>query len=236
MEITEVRIKLMEDPHDKLQAFCSITLDACFVIRDLKIIQGTKGPFVAMPSRKLMDRCGKCKTKNHLRSNYCNQCGAKLQADRSDKTQEFKSQESHSSDGRVKLYADIAHPINSECREDIQSFVIEAFEKELIASQQPDYVCRYDDYGEDDFSDYLEQDETHTRLRPHLETRRAAEKVVQDPPVPQRDSEFFQTPGKSHRFDPPGAISLPEKESRQRSSDLQSSVPRHEEDFGTGIL
>ena len=38
MDITEVRIKLMDDPHDRLQAFCSITFDACFVIRDLKII------------------------------------------------------------------------------------------------------------------------------------------------------------------------------------------------------
>ena len=36
MDITEVRIKLMDDPHDRLQAFCSITLDGMFVIRDLK--------------------------------------------------------------------------------------------------------------------------------------------------------------------------------------------------------
>ena len=42
MEITEVRIKLMDDPNDRLQGFCSITFDGCFVIRDLKIIQGTK--------------------------------------------------------------------------------------------------------------------------------------------------------------------------------------------------
>ncbi len=64
MEITEVRIKLMDDPHDRLQGFCSITFDASFVIRDLKIIQGAKGPFVAMPSRKLTDRCPQCNTKN----------------------------------------------------------------------------------------------------------------------------------------------------------------------------
>ena len=41
MEITEVRIKLMEDTDDRLQAFCSITLDDCFVVRDLKIIEGS---------------------------------------------------------------------------------------------------------------------------------------------------------------------------------------------------
>ena len=53
MEITEIRIKLMDDPNDRLQAFCSITFDGSFVVRDLKIIQGTRGSFVAMPSRKL---------------------------------------------------------------------------------------------------------------------------------------------------------------------------------------
>jgi len=56
VEITEVRIKLMEDnsgSNERLQAFCSITFDDMFVIRDLKIIEGAKGFFVAMPSRKL---------------------------------------------------------------------------------------------------------------------------------------------------------------------------------------
>ena len=53
MEITEVRIKLMEEPGERLKAFCSITFDNCFVVRDLKIIDGSNGPFVAMPSRKL---------------------------------------------------------------------------------------------------------------------------------------------------------------------------------------
>src|ERR1700726_3663376 len=67
VEISEVRIKLMDDPHERLQAFCSITFDACFVIRDLKIIQGAKGWFVARPSRKLTDRCPRCHCKNHLR-------------------------------------------------------------------------------------------------------------------------------------------------------------------------
>ena len=60
MEITEVRIKLMEDTDDRLQAFCSITLDDCFVVRDLKIIEGSNGPFIAMPSRKLTCHCGAC--------------------------------------------------------------------------------------------------------------------------------------------------------------------------------
>ena len=42
MEITEVRIKLMDEASERLQAFCSITFDDWFVIRDLKIIEGTQ--------------------------------------------------------------------------------------------------------------------------------------------------------------------------------------------------
>jgi stage V sporulation protein G len=142
MEITEVRIKLVHESQDRLLAFCSVTLDASFVVRDLKIIQGTRGPFVAMPSRKLMDRCRRCGCKNALRSSYCNQCGVRLPENRAPKE----------NDGRAKLYADIAHPINTDCRERIQQAVIRAFEEEVILSQQPGYICRYEDYGENEGS------------------------------------------------------------------------------------
>jgi stage V sporulation protein G len=53
MKITEIRISLRDD--NKLKAFASITIDNCFVIRGLKIIEGAKGVFVAMPSRKRPD-------------------------------------------------------------------------------------------------------------------------------------------------------------------------------------
>ena len=55
-------------------------------------------------------------------------------------------------DGRAKLYADIAHPINSECREMIQKHVIQEFQAEIERAQQPDYVSHYDD-GYDDLYD-----------------------------------------------------------------------------------
>lgn len=142
MEISEVRIKLMNDPHERLLAFCSITFDVSFVIRDLKIIQGAKGAFVAMPSRKLMDRCPKCHTKNHLRASFCNQCGVRLDENRADKDDA----------GRARLYADIAHPINSDCRELIQEEVLKAYQQEKISAQQDGYICRYDDFGEEDFA------------------------------------------------------------------------------------
>ncbi len=53
MEITEVRITLRDEP--KLKAFANITLDDCFVIRGLKIIEGANGFFISMPSRKGKD-------------------------------------------------------------------------------------------------------------------------------------------------------------------------------------
>ncbi len=137
MEITEIRIKLMESSEDRLRAFCSITIDGCFVVRDLKIIDGASGPFVAMPSRKLSGHCQRCHHKNHLRAGYCNNCGVKLQIDDSNL------------DSPQKLYADVAHPINSECREIIQSAVITEFEAELERASQPGYRSRYDD----DFDD-----------------------------------------------------------------------------------
>lgn len=140
MRITEVRIKLTENSEDRLRGFCSITFDDCFVVRDLKIIEGNNGPFVAMPSRKLSSHCGKCGTKNHLRARFCNQCGGRQKIENIP----------HDNTGRARLYADIAHPVNASCREMIQNRVIEEFQKELELSRQPGYVSRYDeDYASD---------------------------------------------------------------------------------------
>lgn len=138
MEITEVRIKLMEEPGERLKAFCSITFDDCFVVRDLKIIEGSGGPFVAMPSRKLTAHCPKCRCKNHLRAAFCNQCGTRLK----------EPEAARDDEGRAKLYADIAHPINSACREMIQQRVIEAFADEKANAMQPGYVSSYEDYDD----------------------------------------------------------------------------------------
>jgi stage V sporulation protein G len=106
-----------------------MTLDNEFVIRDIKIIDGTGGLFVAMPSRKMSDHCGKCGGKNHLRAKFCGTCGAKLQEDR-------VKPDTH---GRMKLHADIAHPINASCSRKIQESIIKAFNEELERSKQPGY-------------------------------------------------------------------------------------------------
>jgi len=53
MEITEIRVFPVNE--DKLKAYVTITLDHCFVVRDLKVIQGTTGLFVAMPAKRRKD-------------------------------------------------------------------------------------------------------------------------------------------------------------------------------------
>ena len=53
MEITEVRVYPVNE--DKLKAYVTITLDGCFVIRDLKVIHGNSGLFIAMPAKRRKD-------------------------------------------------------------------------------------------------------------------------------------------------------------------------------------
>ena len=52
MNISDVRIRLIKKEDSKLKAIASVTFDDCFVIHDIKIIDGSEGPFIAMPSRK----------------------------------------------------------------------------------------------------------------------------------------------------------------------------------------
>ncbi|MDO4586281.1 MAG: SpoVG family protein [Planctomycetia bacterium] len=119
MIITEIQIKLVDESQERLRAFCAITIDNSFIIRDLKIIEGPNGPFVAMPSRKRSFHCPKCRHKNAIQSNFCNNCGTKL-----DSSMELENEQN-----QEKMYTDVAHPINPACREMIQSHILQAFEK-----------------------------------------------------------------------------------------------------------
>ena len=84
MEITDVRLRKIET-EGKLRAYVSITFDDSFVVHDLRVIDGNKGMFVAMPSKRLPNGDHK----------------------------------------------DIAHPINTEIRERIQSAVLDVYSREL---------------------------------------------------------------------------------------------------------
>lgn len=81
MNITDVRVRRVTK-EGKMKAVVSITIDDEFVVHDIKVIEGEKGLFIAMPSRK-------------------------------------------ATDGE---YRDIAHPINSDTRERIQSIILERYE------------------------------------------------------------------------------------------------------------
>ena len=85
MNISDVRIRLLQKDSGKLKAIASITIDDCFVVHDLKIIEGSDSLFIAMPSRK-------------------------------------------TSEGD---YKDIAHPLNTETREELKRIVLAAYEAEL---------------------------------------------------------------------------------------------------------
>lgn len=84
MQITDVRVRKVTK-EGKMKAVVSITLDTEFVVHDIKVIEGEKGLFIAMPSRK-------------------------------------------AADGE---YRDIAHPINSETRERIQSTILDRYQQAL---------------------------------------------------------------------------------------------------------
>ncbi|MDD2751880.1 MAG: septation protein SpoVG family protein [Candidatus Omnitrophica bacterium] len=122
MEITEVKVFLKDSPDKKLKAYVTVTFDNAFVVRNIKVIEGTKGVFIAMPSRKIKQPCPKCNFKNEARSKYCNQCGGQLP---------FVSlpvgQETTSASNEQK---DIAHPITQSFRDYLQKRVLEAFESE----------------------------------------------------------------------------------------------------------
>jgi len=141
VRITEVRIKLVPRAADRLLAFGAITIDHEFVVRDLKLIMGPQGPFVAMPSRKLTGHCPKCSQKNSLGARYCNQCGGR----------QPEMPPPSDAEGRRRLYADIAHPISIASRMTVERVVVEEYERELERSRHPGYAPRHDDLGDVEF-------------------------------------------------------------------------------------
>ena len=88
MQITDVRIRKVEK-EGTMKAVVSITIDEEFVVHDIKVIEGDKGLFIAMPSRK-------------------------------------------AADGE---YRDIAHPINSDTRERIQTLILQKYQETMAAEE-----------------------------------------------------------------------------------------------------
>lgn len=89
MKITDIRIRLIQNEESKLKAVASITIDECFVVHDIKVLEGNQGYFVSMPTRK---------------------------------TPEGE-------------YKDIAHPINTPTREEINKLVLAKYEEEKTKAE-----------------------------------------------------------------------------------------------------
>lgn len=123
MEITEVRVFLKDSPDKKLKAYTTVTFDNAFVVRNIKVIEGTGGLFIAMPSRKVKHPCPKCNFKNEARSKFCNQCGSQLPPSTPSSAHDAAS-------AAQAEHKDIAHPITQAFREYLQKKVLEAYEQE----------------------------------------------------------------------------------------------------------
>lgn len=116
MEITEVRVSLKDGGNRKLKAYATVTFDNAFVVRNIKVIEGNNGLFVAMPARKLKQFCSRCGKKVDVGSRYCNYCGIELPpAPRLDDK------------ANATGHQDIAHPVNKEFREYLQKKVLDMF-------------------------------------------------------------------------------------------------------------
>ncbi len=127
MEITEVKIFLKDSPDKKLKAYATVTFDNAFVVRNIKVIEGTNGLFIAMPSRKIRQSCHKCNFKNEIRSKYCNQCGVQLLSSSRPQPQETVN--------NTQLeHKDIAHPVTQAFREYLQKKVLDGYEQEKVES------------------------------------------------------------------------------------------------------
>ena len=209
MQISEIRVRLVEKRNDRLKAFCSVTFDDEFVIRDVKIIEGVNGLFVAMHSRKVTDRCPSCRTKNHLQAKYCNECGKRLKSLRQRRRD------------REKLHDDIAHPINSSCREMLQEQLTEAYKEEVEKSQQPGYVPPRMSVHEDEYTETYETSSNSAEATPdqfeHQEANSASAEV-------------------DYRRDPDPVDDNPRYYQAEEESEKPPHPPRDDTGFSEGIL
>ncbi|MCM8769837.1 MAG: septation protein SpoVG family protein [Candidatus Omnitrophica bacterium] len=124
MEITETRVSPIHSSNSRLRAYVSVTFDNAFVVRDIRIIEGKNGLFVAMPSKKTQKPCSKCGYKNATGSRFCGSCGSSLPTENSQKAPV------------AERHKDLAHPINSAFREYMQTKIIEAYKKAIEKESQ----------------------------------------------------------------------------------------------------
>ena len=118
MEVTEVRISSKDAGSKKLKAYATVTFDDCFVVRNIKIIEGNNGLFVAMPARKSKVECRGC-GKRVDTARHCSMCGASLPP-----VQEGTQEDEHG-------HHDVAHPVNQKFRDYLQARIIGAYKAQV---------------------------------------------------------------------------------------------------------
>jgi len=116
MEVTDVKIKLVSKKREKVKAVATVTFDNCFVVRNIKLIEGNNGLFVAMPAEEIKKTCPQCSSRIPVSSRFCPRCGAHL----GDTPTQFRS-----------TTRDLAHPINQEMRKYLTEKVIAAYQEKL---------------------------------------------------------------------------------------------------------
>jgi stage V sporulation protein G len=133
--------------------------------------------------------------------------------------------------GRAKLYADIAHPINSACREMLQERIIREFLAEVERSMQPGYVPTYDDF--DIEGDYTPPVEPHAEGAPRKGT--GEQRSAMSEPRPAGGEPHVRLDTTSHtRVQPAQPPHGPHK--RPTAAPADHNVGPHREGFGAGIL
>lgn len=131
MQVTEVtvhlhptRIKADGTLDDRLVAFATIVFDDALALHGVKVVKDRSDDlFITMPTKRIEDHCWRCHAGNGLKYRFCQECGVPLEERRG----------KPGPDGKVRLYSDIAHPINAECRAHIQDRVLEAYHDEVQA-------------------------------------------------------------------------------------------------------
>ncbi len=154
MTVTEVSVKLITP--GKLLAYVRFVLDGCFVLHDCRLVVSHNGTFLAMPERRITERCSVCKCSNHVRARFCNGCGRRLWELACNYCEGLGFHprpgtgikcEPCNGSGLVwvgKIYADIAHPLDAGTRRYLTDAALVAYNKELNLSKQPGYACAYD--------------------------------------------------------------------------------------------
>ena len=129
MEITDVRVALRESPEKRLKAYATLTFDHCFVVRNVKVIEGKNGLFVAMPSHKPKTVCAQCHFKNDFGGRFCCQCGGPMSP--VVRPADIGARAGHGPElADNQAHRDIAHPITVEFRQYLQQTILAAYEAE----------------------------------------------------------------------------------------------------------